>query len=53
MDTISTQILGLAAKADDAGRVKILQAIQDIQRRVEGPKGTLVRFHNAVRCPNC
>ena len=48
MDPIATQILALAANADDAGRVAILQAIRDIQRSVETPKDTFMRFHNAV-----
>lgn len=49
MDTITTEVLAIASKADNASRVKILQAIRDIQRRVEEPKDTLMRFHNAVR----
>lgn len=40
MDSISTQVQALAHAAEEAGRAKILNAIRDLQFRVETPKDT-------------
>jgi hypothetical protein len=48
MDSISTQVEALAAQADEAGRVKLLLALRDLQLRVETQKDTFMRFYNSV-----
>lgn len=48
MDSIITQIEALAAQADEAGRIKLLLSLRDLQLRVETSKDTFMRFYNAV-----
>lgn len=44
MNIIITQVQALTTEADEAGRIEIPKALQDLQYRVELPKATFMRF---------
>jgi len=49
MEAIIDQMQALAAKADEAGRARLLDGLRDLQSRVESPHDTFFRLFNSVR----
>lgn len=52
MDAIMDQLRAEASKADEAGRIKLLKSLRDLQLSIETPADSLARFSGLVSaCP--
>jgi hypothetical protein len=48
MDALVDQVRSLAEKADEAGRSRIINALQALQQQLESPTDIFLKFYNSV-----